>query len=144
MRRAGQLPFGSWQRLSQLGLMLAMLGLCLWGWPQLDLGRFVIAFVAIDLLGYLPGAWAFRRSQGAPIAPIYHHLYNLCHSYLTAAVVLGVWTWLHGGLEPAMAAIPLHLAGDRALFGNFSKPVALPFEPRPGPPVRARILTEVS
>ena len=39
-----------------------------------------------------------------------------------------VWAVAGGGLEWAMLAIPLHLAGDRGIFGNGFKPFALPFE----------------
>jgi hypothetical protein len=96
--------------------------------------RFALAFLAIDLIGYLPGAIAWRRRQrdaDAPprIAPIYHHLYNVTHSYLTAGAILLAWTALSGQPEWAMLALPIHLSGDRGLFGNTYKPVELPFEP---------------
>jgi hypothetical protein len=95
-------------------------------WP-----RFIAAFALIDLVGYLPGAVAFRRRGGGPLPPLYHHLYNLTHSYLTAGVVAGLWALAAGGFEWAMLALPLHLSGDRGLFGNTYKPVGLPFEPEP-------------
>jgi hypothetical protein len=98
-------------------------------WP------FVTAFIAIDAIGYFPGAVAHRRAGGARISPIYHHLYNVTHSWLTAGVVVGLWALALGGrLEWAMAAFPIHLLGDRGLFGNVYKPVELPFEPRPVDP----------
>lgn len=107
--------------------------------------RFLCAFVAIDLVGYLPGAIAYRLARrhqlertasgsSVRIAPIYHHLYNLTHSFLTQGVVLALWwAWL-GDVEWAMLAGPLHLFGDRGLFGNTYKPAALPFEPEPPSP----------
>ena len=90
--------------------------------------RAALAFAAIDLIGYLPGARAFRRAGKRPIPAVYHHLYNVTHNFLTAAVVTAVWALSAGGLEWAMLALPLHLAGDRGIFGNGFKPVALPFE----------------
>lgn len=96
-------------------------------------GRFVLAFLLIDLIGYLPGAVAYRRSGGRRIAPIYHHLYNAAHSYLSAGLAVTLWAVLGDGLEWAMLALPLHLAGDRGLFGNTYKPVELPFEPEKAP-----------
>lgn len=96
---------------------------------QIRWGRFAAAFVLIDVVGYLPGALAARRARGGRIARVYHHLYNVTHSFLTAAAVVGLWTLAAGGPEWAMLAIPIHLAGDRGLFGNTYKPVALPFEP---------------
>lgn len=94
-------------------------------WP-----RFVLAFVAIDLVGYVPGALAFRRARGGPIAPIYHHLYNVTHSYLVAAAAAALWALAGGGVEWAMLALPIHLSGDRGLLGNAFKPPAAPFEAR--------------
>jgi hypothetical protein len=91
--------------------------------------RFIVAFVALDLLGYLPGAIAYRRSKSGTVAPIYHHLYNLTHSYLTAGLLVGAWALAAGGWEWAMVAVPIHLSGDRGIFGNTYKPVTLPFEP---------------
>jgi hypothetical protein len=98
-------------------------------WP-----RFLLAFFAIDLCGYLPGAIAWRRQgrrAATPprIAALYHHLYNLTHSYVTAALVAAAWTAISGRPEWAMLALPIHLSGDRGLFGNTYKPLELPFEP---------------
>ena len=42
-----------------------------------------------------------------------------------------VWALVGGGFEWAMLALPLHLAGDRGIFGNGFKPRALPFEGHP-------------
>jgi hypothetical protein len=99
--------------------------------------RFAAAFLLIDLIGYVPGAIAYRRRQSLAlagsgpgrIAPLYHHLYNLTHSYLTGGLVVGLWALAAGGFEWAMLAIPLHLSGDRGLFGNTYKPWELAFEP---------------
>lgn len=96
-------------------------------------GRFLLAFLLIDLVGYLPGAIAYRRAGGRPIAPIYHHLYNVAHSYLSAGLAVSLWALWGDGLEWAMLALPLHLAGDRGLFGNTYKPTELSFEPEKAP-----------
>jgi hypothetical protein len=92
-------------------------------------GRFAIAFAAIDLVGYLPGALAQQRARGALIAPVYHALYNATHNFLTASVAAGAWALAGGGPEWAMLALPIHLAGDRGVFGNGFKPSTEPFEP---------------
>jgi len=92
-------------------------------------GRFAVAFLLIDLVGYVPGAIAFRRSGGGRIDPVYHHLYNLTHSYLTAGLIVALWAMATGGLEWAMLAFPIHLSSDRGIFGNTYKPISLPFEP---------------
>jgi len=98
---------------------------------QVSWVRAAIAFAAIDVIGYLPGARAFRRAGNQPIAPLYHHLYNVTHNFLTAAVVTAVWALVAGRFEWAMLALPLHLAGDRGIFGNGFKPTTFPFEGHP-------------
>ncbi|AKN70134.1 MULTISPECIES: hypothetical protein [Streptomyces] len=91
-------------------------------WPA------VLLFVYIDLIGYIPGAIAYRRARGGDISKVYYVLYNTMHSMVTNAVVVGVWA-LVAGFEWALLAVPIHLCGDRALFGNFLKPFAVRFEP---------------
>ncbi|MFJ3904683.1 hypothetical protein [Streptomyces sp. NPDC090025] len=88
----------------------------------------VLLFVYIDVIGYLPGAVAFRRAPGGRIPKVYYVLYNTMHSLVTNAAVVGVWV-LVAGFEWALLAVPIHLCGDRALFGNFLKSFKVPFEP---------------
>lgn len=90
--------------------------------------HFIAAFVAIDLIGYIPGAIAQRRAGNAAISPLFHHLYNFTHSYLVAGCLVGVWVLALGHFEWAMLAVPIHLSIDRGLFGNTYKPTSLPFE----------------
>jgi phosphatidylglycerol lysyltransferase len=91
--------------------------------------RAIGSFLIIDLVGYLPGMFAFRRSKTGSIASWYHHSYNIAHTYLVTGAGLALWTYLHGGLEWAMLAVPVHLSIDRGIFGNTLKPVELSFEP---------------
>lgn len=92
-------------------------------WPV-----FIGMFVYIDLIGYLPGAVAYRRARGGEIWRGFYVLYNAAHSLLSAGVVAGVWCLLVRP-EWALLALPIHLCGDRAIFGNFLKPFGLSFEP---------------
>jgi hypothetical protein len=92
----------------------------------------VALFVYIDLIGYIPGAIAFHRSTTKRISRVYYVLYNTTHSFATQAAVVGLWVLLLDW-EWALLAIPIHLLGDRALFGNTLKPFAVPFEPEPHP-----------
>ena len=112
-------------------LMAALSAVVLWHRDDVSWTRFALAFAAIDLVGYLPGALAFRRARGSAIAPVFHWLYNATHNFVTAALVAAAWTLAAGGPEWAMLALPLHLAGDRGVFGNGFKPPAEPFEPAP-------------
>lgn len=93
---------------------------------------FVALFTYIDLIGYLPGAIAWRRAQGRLQTRAYHLLYNVMHSLLTASAVAAVWS-ITAGPEWALLALPIHLFGDRSIFGNFLKPFGLSFEPRTHP-----------
>jgi amino acid transporter len=92
-------------------------------WPV-----FVALFVGIDIIGYLPGAIAHRRARGGKIPDLYYFLYNATHS-VPFHVALVAAISLVSAPEWAFLAIPIHLFGDRALFGNFWKSRALPFEP---------------
>jgi hypothetical protein len=92
----------------------------------------VALFLYIDLIGYLPGAIAYHVSKTKRIARAYYVLYNTMHSFVTQFVVVMLWVWLSGP-EWALLAIPIHLCGDRALFGNFLKPFSVTFEPTAHP-----------
>ncbi len=116
-------------RAEHLLLMSALIVIVALHIGEVRWGCFIFAFVIIDLIGYLPGAIAFRRQGGEKISPIYHYLYNFTHSYLTAGVAVTIWALLNGGWEWAMLAIPIHYSGDRGIFGNIYKPTELPFEP---------------
>lgn len=92
----------------------------------------VVLFVYIDAVGYVPGAIAFHRSKTKRIPKVYYVLYNTMHTFSTQFVVAGLWVLVFGW-EWALLAIPIHLFGDRALFGNTLKPFAVSFEPAPHP-----------
>jgi hypothetical protein len=119
-------------RAEQIALMLVCGALMLWHRDQLSWWRAFWAFWIIDIVGYLPGAVAYRRRKHGPIPAFYHHIYNFAHTYLVVGAGVAVWAW-HSGFEWAMLAVPFHLAIDRGVFGNVFKPVALPFEPAPMP-----------
>lgn len=92
---------------------------------EVDWWRFAAAFAWIDLVGFAPGAVAYVRAHR--VAPVYTLLYNFTHSFTTNAAVLVAWMAVAGGWEWAMLAAPIHLCGDRALFGNIYKPFGLDF-----------------
>ena len=121
-------------RAEQVALFGLCGGLMLWHLDALNWGRGLIAFSIIDIVGYLPGAIAYRYQRGGTIAPVYHYLYNFAHTYLVVGAGVGVWAWVTGGVEWAMLAVPLHLSIDRGIFGNVFKPLTLAFEPVAAPP----------
>lgn len=110
-----------------VSIVLAVIHLGQIRWPA-----FVLLFLYIDVIGYLPGVIAHKRRGTAYLPFGYYVLYNTMHSPVTAGVVAGMWSLLVGP-EWALLALPLHLCGDRALFGNFYKPFGVEFEPRAHP-----------
>ncbi|MBG0851745.1 hypothetical protein I2W78_07780 [Streptomyces spinoverrucosus] len=88
----------------------------------------IALFLYIDVIGYIPGAIAYRRSPDGRIHKAYYVLYNSMHSLISVAAVGVLWWWLVGA-EWALLALPFHVFGDRGVFGNFLKPFGLPFEP---------------
>ncbi|MFE1776026.1 hypothetical protein [Streptomyces sp. NPDC059008] len=104
-----------------LGLFIAHIGEVRW-LPAL------ILFLYIDVIGYIPGAIAYRRSHTKKIHKGFYVAYNTMHSLLTQGAVVGLWIWISGP-EWALLVIPIHLCADRGVFGNFLKPFGLPFEP---------------
>ncbi|MFP5345520.1 MAG: hypothetical protein ACLGIA_00600 [Actinomycetes bacterium] len=101
-------------------------------WRDVSWPTFVVLFAVIDVVGYLPGRvlWATRGPDGVPKAC--YVLYNVAHSGVTSAVFAGLWCLLVGP-KWALLALPIHLLGDRALFGSFLKPFGLAFEPTADP-----------
>lgn len=119
-------------RLEWGGLLVACAVLTLAHWRQVDWLTFVLLFVVIDAVGYLPGAVAYRRSRTGDISRVYYALYNGMHHLTTWTVIVGVWVWW-SDWQWAFLAVPLHLLGDRALFGNSLKPFGVSFEPKTHP-----------
>jgi hypothetical protein len=101
-------------------------------WSELRLLPAIILFAYIDVIGYLPGAIAFRRSPNGRISKNYYLAYNIMHSMITQGAVILIWG-LTVGWEWALLAIPWHLFADRGVYGNFLKPFSLPFEPHAAP-----------
>lgn len=95
---------------------------------RVDWLMFALLFVYIDLVGYIPGAIAFHRSKTKRISKVYYVLYNTMHSMATQSAVALLLAVV---VRPdwALLALPIHLCGDRALFGNFLKPFRVSFEP---------------
>lgn len=111
--------------------LLALLSiLALMHAPAVSWWRALAAFWIIDVVGYIPGAVAFHRSKDGKLPRFFYHSYNIAHTYLVAGSGVALWAYLHGGLEWAMLAVPIHLSIDRGVFGNTLKPVELSFEPR--------------
>jgi hypothetical protein len=119
-------------RLEWFGFLVVAAGLTITHWSAIDWWLFVGLFVIIDLIGYLPGMIAHKRSADGSVPRIYYVLYNSMHCLATWTVILSAATVLVGW-HWAMLAIPVHLFGDRALFGNSLKPFGVPFEPQTHP-----------
>jgi hypothetical protein len=116
------------EHLAQLIGCVVLVGLHL---PEIRWWVFVLLFAQIDLIGYVPGAIVYRRRKGR-VPPGFYVLYNVTHSLVTQLGVALAWSAVFGP-EWALLALPIHLLGDRALFGNFLKPFCIAFEPHPHP-----------
>jgi len=95
-------------------------------WPV-----FLALFAVIDVIGYLPGLFIWIRRHGQ-VPRAFYVSYNVAHHLGTSAVLAGLWCLLIGP-EWALLALPIHLMGDRALFGNMLKPFGVSFEPATHP-----------
>ena len=115
-------------RAEHLALLTLCTALIFIHWSEINWLRGLVAFGIIDIIGYIPGAIAYRRYRGGDIPAIYHHLYNFMHTYLVWGLAIGIW-WFVSGFEWAMLAVPVHLSIDRGVFGNVLKPTVLSFEP---------------
>lgn len=115
-------------RLEYLVGFAVTIGLIIAHFHQVNWWLFAAMFLYIDLIGYIPGAIAYRRAPGHRIGKGYYVAYNVMHSLVTQGAVMGLWIWLIGP-QWALIALPFHLCGDRGLFGNFLKPFGIPFEP---------------
>jgi hypothetical protein len=114
-------------RAEYLGALVVASGAFLWHITDIHWAVAIGLFLYIDVIGYLPGLIAYLRSETGRIHPVFHHLYNLTHTLLSAGTVVLLWCLLVGP-EWALLAIAIHLFGDRGLLGNYAKPVSLPFE----------------
>jgi hypothetical protein len=119
-------------RLDYLVLLILSIALTLYHAKEVRWIPFVLAFAWIDVVGTLPAYYVYylrRSGERRSIQAIYYYLYNFCHSIVTNVGLIVVWAWVYGGWEWAMLAVPIHLCGDRSLFGNIYKPLGLSWEP---------------
>lgn len=119
-------------RLENFAGLLVALALLATHLAQVRWWAFVLLFVYIDAIGYVPGAIAYRKSKNREIGRVYYVLYNCTHSLLSGLLVAALWALLVRP-EWALLAIPIHLLGDRSIFGNFLKPFGVSFEPATHP-----------
>jgi hypothetical protein len=118
---------------------IVIAALIIWHWHQIRWIPAICMFAYIDIIGYIPGAIAFRRSPDGHISKVYYVLYNTMHSLITQGAVIALWGFTVRW-EWALLFIPLHLTGDRGFFGNFLKPFRLPFEPHKTAPGYQRLI----
>jgi len=88
-----------WTRIESIVMMLVLIGLVAMHIGDVHWGRFIFAFAIIDVIGYIPGAIAYKRQGGGRIAPIYHHLYNFTHSLVTGGIAIALWAFAPGAFD---------------------------------------------
>ena len=113
-------------------IMVIAFVLLMMHWREVYWWRFTWAFLLPDVIATFPGLYLYySKPAGTPRAiPLsIHFLYNVGHSFAGVAILSGIWWLITGHLEWAMLAFPIHLGGDRSLFGNIYKPFGTAFEP---------------
>ena len=121
-------------RLDWAVLMFVGIALLFTHWREVHWWRFTWAFLLPDLIGTAPGMYVYYARRSGPHRSIplrIHQLYNFAHSFVTIAAFCAIWYAVTGQLEWAMLAFPIHLTGDRCIFGNIYKPFGTAFEPVP-------------
>ena len=120
-------------------IMFLGIALLFYNYREVNWWRFTGAFLLPDLIGTVPGLYYYYALRNGPhrsIPSIIHTLYNLGNCFGVVAVFCGLWWLAAGRLEWAMLAFPIHLAGDRSIFGNIYKPLGTAFEPVKHPAFR--------
>lgn len=120
------------ERLDYGVIMLSLLAAVAMNWQQTHWGAFIASFLIIDLIGTVPGMYCYyarRSGKHKSIPKIFYVLYNSAHSFFTIGFIALLWFFIVGQWEWAMLAMPIHLCGDRSVFGNTYKPFQLSFEP---------------
>lgn len=113
-------------------IMLVCIALLFLNWREVNWWRFTAAFLFPDLIGTAPGLYFYYALRSGPrrsIPAIIHKLYNFGHCFAVTVLLCALWWLIAGSLEWAMLAFPIHLAGDRSIFGNTYKPLGIAFEP---------------
>ena len=126
-------------RLEHFLLLVALSILVILHWGEVNWLRFVIAFLSSDVIGTFPALyWYYKRSTGKnhAIPQGFYIAYNLGHSFLVVGAFTAAWYLVTRQWEWAMLAMPIHLLGDRSIFGNIYKSPRLEFEPVPIPAFR--------
>lgn len=119
-------------RLDYFVVISAMSLLVLFNFSDVNWVRFWVAFWWIDVVGTLPAYYVYflrRKGEHRSISPMFYHVYNFAHSLTTNTIVVGIWYAVTGSFEWAMLAIPIHILGDRSVFGNMYKHPRMSFEP---------------
>ncbi len=123
-------------RLDYLVVLVVMSAAVLMHASEVNWWRFILVFAVIDLVGTIPAWYVYygrRKGEHRTIPAGFYTAYNLAHSLAVNALIVGAWYLVAGGWEWAMLAGPIHICGDRSLFGNVYKPSGLSFEPVPHP-----------
>src|ERR1700690_1913233 len=82
-------------RAEHIALLVILTGLLFWRAGEVNWLRAVVAFVLIDVVGYIPGAIVFRRSRHGRISRWYYNAYNIAHTYLVSGAGVALWAYAH-------------------------------------------------
>lgn len=87
---------------------------------QINIIYYLVFFLLIDLIGYIPGRiWNLLKGDN-DTAKIFYKLYNLCHNFATITIISLIWLYFVNN-DYSFIALYTHLFLDRGLLGNFPK-----------------------
>jgi hypothetical protein len=120
------------ERIDWAVLMFTAFGVLMLHVREVNWWHFAWAFALPDVIGTFPGLYCYYfrcAGEHRSIPSFIHQLYNFGHSFATTVLFCAIWYAVGGHLEWAMLAFPIHLCGDRSVFGNIYKPFGTAFEP---------------
>ena len=86
-------------RAENIALLVVLTGLLIWRAGEVHWWRAVAAFWIIDIVGYIPGAIAYRYSKDGRISRWFYNSYNIAHTYLVTGTGVALWAYAIGGFE---------------------------------------------
>lgn len=87
---------------------------------QINFYYYILLFLLIDLVGYIPGRiWNYFYGDERTLN-IFYKLYNFCHNLVLITLISLIWLYLFKN-DYSFIALYAHLFLDRGIFGNFPK-----------------------
>ena len=89
-------------------------------YQQINWWHYLALFWVIDVVGYWPGLLYSKITGSERVPQVFYLLYNAMHNLATLAVLVIAYVYFSDTPYSALS-VPLHLAIDRGLLGNYHK-----------------------